>query len=245
MGQVYELLSQLDEPFTGEVLFDHLSNVVFFIKDDQGRYLVANHTLATRCGLASKQDLVGRTASEVLRPPLGDRFTDQDQQVLKTGCPLLSQLELHIHASRDVGWCITTKLPLKKSRGKVIGVVGVSQDLKLPDYEAEEYKHVATAIEFAEAHLSERPSVEQLADIAGMSRYQLDRRMRHIFGLTTGQWMVKMRIDLAQRLLSETENAIAAIALESGYSDQSAFTRQFRRATGLSPREYRLTRTQT
>lgn len=245
MTQIYELLSQLETPFTGEALFDHLSDVVFFIKDRQSRYLVVNDTLVTRCGLASKQDLIGRTANEVLRPPLGDRFTDQDQLVIKTGRPLLSQLELHVHASGEVGWCITTKLPLTKSRGEVIGVVGVSQDLRLPDFEAEEYEHVAAAIEIAETKLSERPSVEQLATVAGMSRYQLDRRMRHVFGLTTGQWMLKLRIDLAQRLLIETDDPIASIALETGYSDQSAFTRQFRRATGLSPREYRITRLQT
>jgi transcriptional regulator GlxA family with amidase domain len=50
---------------------------------------------------------------------------------------------------------------------------------------------------------------------------------------------LKLRVDLAERHLRQTDRSIAAIALETGYSDQSAFTRQFRRATGLSPREYR------
>jgi len=242
---IHELLRQLEKPFTGEELFDHLSDIVFFIKNANGEYLVANTTLATRCGLNSKQELIGRTASQVLRRPLGDRFFDQDQHVLKTGEPLLSQLELHIYDSGNVGWCVTTKLPLRKHGGKVIGLVGVSQDLRLPDYEANEYEHVAAAIDYAEKNLSARPSVDRIAAVAGMSRYQLDRRMRHVFGLTTGQWLVKIRIDLAQRLLLATNTPIAAIALKAGYSDQSAFTRQFRRATGLSPREYRATRTIT
>ena len=242
---IHELLGQLESPFTGEELFDHLSDIVFFIKNAKGEYLIANTTLVTRCGLHGKQDLIGRTASEVLRPPLGDRFFDQDQQVLKTGDPLLSQLELHLYASGEVGWCVTTKLPLRKHGGQVIGLVGVSQDLRLPDYEANEYKHVAAAIDYGERNLSKRPSVDRLAAVAGMSRYQLDRRIRHVFGLTTGQWLIKIRIDLAQRLLSETDTPVAAIALKAGYSDQSAFTRQFRRATGLAPREYRTARIET
>jgi AraC-like DNA-binding protein len=236
---IREWLSQLDKPFTGEELFDHLSDSVFFIKNAGGEYLVVNRTLVDRCGLRDKQDLIGRTPGQVLRPPLGESFARQDQHVLETGRPLLSQLELHVYASGDVGWCLTTKLPLRNRSAAVIGLVGVSQDLRLPDYETDEYQQVAAALEYAEQHLSSPPSVEKLAALAEMSRYQLDRRMRRVFGLTIGQWLMKARIDSAQRFLTETDMPIATIALESGYADQSAFTRQFRRATGLAPREYR------
>lgn len=72
-----------------------------------------------------------------------------------------------------------------------------------------------------------------------MSVYQLDRRMQRVFGLTTGQWVLKTRISHASRLLIETGMPVADVALEAGYADQSAFTRQFRRSTGLSPTEHR------
>ena len=116
---------------TGEMLFDHLSDVVYFIKDAKGAYLVVNQTLAERCGTKDKQAILGRTSAEVLGEPLGKRFTDQDQQVLSTGNPLISQLELHIHRSGLVGWCLTTKLPLRDKKGKVIGLVGVSTQISL------------------------------------------------------------------------------------------------------------------
>ncbi|WP_372717939.1 helix-turn-helix domain-containing protein [Novipirellula sp.] len=239
---IAEILCQLGEPFTGEELFDHLSDCVFFIKNTEGQYLVVNLTLVDRCGVRSKQDLLGRTAEQLLRAPLGARFTDQDERVLRTGKPLLSQLELHVYPSGSVGWCMTTKLPLKKPGGTVVGLVGVSQDLRVPNNEAEEYRQIAEAIKYAKANLSAPPSVQELASIAEMSRYQLDRRMRRIFGITAGQWLMKARIDLAEGLLAESKTPIAAVALEAGYSDQSAFTRQFRVTTGLSPREYRTAR---
>ncbi len=236
---ITEMLAQLEPPFTGEELFDHLPGSVFFIKNARGEYLVVNTTLVERCGLRDKSQLIGRTPREVLRPPLGTTFEAQDQHVLQTGQPLLSQLELHVYASRDVGWCLTTKLPLRKRGGAVVGLVGVSQDLQLPDFDADEYPHIAAVIAHAEENLSSPPTVEQLASIAGMSRYQLDRRMRCVFGLTTGQWLLKLRIDRAQRALRDTSASVLSIALNVGYADQSAFTRQFRRVMGMSPRDYR------
>lgn len=236
---IAEFLKQLDPPLTGEQLFDHLADVVYFIKDAQGAYLVVNQTLVTRCGVVNKQSLLGRTPNEVLGAPLGDRFAVQDREVIRSGKPLLSQLELHLYPNGEVGWCMTTKLPLRDTRNKVVGLVGVSQDLRIPNIQTEEYQQMATAIAYAERHLSNPPSVTKLTELARMSRYQLDRRMRTVFGLATGQWLVKVRIDAAQRLLQESTASIAAISLQVGYTDQSAFTRQFRQATGLSPGQYR------
>ncbi|QDT26461.1 Regulatory protein SoxS [Gimesia panareensis] len=234
-------LNQLDQPFTGEALFDHLPDIVYFIKDAQGAYLVVNSTLQQRCGLQHKSQLLGRTPCEVFRAPLGNRFQEQDQRVLATGKPLLSQLELHVYPSRAVGWCLTTKLPLTNQDGEIVGLVGVSQDLQLPDYETDEYQHVATAIQYAEEHLSEPPSIPELAAQARMSRYQFDRRIRRVFGLNASQWLLKLRIDQAQQQLHETDDPISAIAVDVGYADQSAFTRQFRRTTGMTPQDYRRT----
>ena len=75
--------------------------------------------------------------------------------------------------------------------------------------------------------------------MAGMSSYQLDRRMKRIYGLPTGQWLLKSRIDQACRQLLKTEIPVVEIAMDCGYQDQSAFTRQFRRTTGQTPSAFR------
>lgn len=233
------LLSQLAEPFTGEALFDQLADIVFFIKNAAGQYVAVNQTLVQRCGFRDKSQLLGRTSAQVFRPPFGENYVAQDLKVIASGRPLLDQLELHFYPSWDVGWCLTTKLPLKGNTGSVVGVVGVSQDLRLPDASHAEYQNVAAAVNHASEHLSTPPTVSELAAVAGMSRFQLDRRMRLAFGLTTGQWMLKLRIDAARRQLRETNDPMATIAHDTGYADQSAFTRHFRQATGLTPSEYR------
>lgn len=237
--ELSRLLGRLAEPFTAEHLFDQLPDVVFFIKDGDGRYLSVNQTLVERCGKQQKSELLGRRPSEVLGEALGQGYERQDRSVLQTGERLLNQLELHVYRSRDVGWCLTSKLPLVGKDGATIGLVGISQDLRLPDVTADEFRHLDAAIRHVQAHISEPPSIRELARIARMSVFQLDRRMRRVFGLTTGQWMLQTRMDHARTQLTDTELPIARIAVEAGYSDQSAFTRQFRRSTGLSPSGFR------
>ena len=75
--------------------------------------------------------------------------------------------------------------------------------------------------------------------MAGLSVYQFDQRIRSLFHLTAGQYLVKVRIDAACKQLAKSKEAIAQIALGCGYSDQSAFSRQFKQAVGISPLEYR------
>jgi AraC-like DNA-binding protein len=75
--------------------------------------------------------------------------------------------------------------------------------------------------------------------MAGLSVYQFDQRIRSLFHVTAGQYIVKVRIDAACKRLTTTDEAIAQIALSCGYSDQSAFSRQFKQAVGISPLAYR------
>ena len=233
----------LAEPFTAESLFDQMPDIVFFIKDEDGRYVVVNNALVERCGFRRKSELLGRRPSDVLGETLGRSYELQDESVVRTGRAIVDQLELHVVQSKDIGWCMTSKLPLFGNDGDAVGLVGFSRDLRLPDMSSEEFEHIADAIEYAEKHIAERPGIRKLAAIADMSVYQLDRRMQRVFGLTTGQWFLKIRISYASRLLVETELPIAEVALAAGYADQSAFTRQFRRSTGLAPSQYRTLRT--
>ena len=178
------------------------------------------HAKSTGAEVLADRDLAGTVARHPMHH-LGGFFAKprplQDRKALQTGQPLLKQLELHLYPSRDVGWCLTSKLPLLKSDGKVLGLVGVSQDLRLPDSSAAEFQHVLAAVTYAEKNVSQAPTVDELAAVAEMSRFQLDSRMRRVFGLTTGQWLLKLRIDCAERLLTESNDAIADIARQSGY----------------------------
>ncbi len=226
----------LDGMLPVDRLFDGVPDIVFFIKDTNGRYMAVNDTLATRCGLADKNDAIGLTAGELFPPPLGDAFALQDQKILRSGHPIRDHLELHLYPGGRNGWCLTFKEPIIGKNGKVAGICGISRDLHSP---GEDFTAMSSAIEHIHHHYDEALRLPGLAEMAGLSVYQFDQRIRALFHVTAGQYLVKVRIDAACLRLSASDEPIAQIALSCGYSDQSSFSRQFKQAVGISPLAYR------
>ena len=116
-----------------ETLFDHVPEIVFFVKDTSGQYLMVNQTLVLRCGVNSKTDLIGRKATEVFGTEVGKHYERQDRKVLKSQQAIVKQLESHLYPSQQMGWCLTTKVPLLDEKEQSFGLVGISQDLNWTD----------------------------------------------------------------------------------------------------------------
>jgi len=218
-------------------LFDALPDVVFFVKDAEGRYRHANATLVRRLGLAHARALHGRTADDVFPPPLGVRYREQDRRVLATGRAVRDQLELHLYPNRAPGWCLTRKLPLRDGR-RVAGLVGISRDLGRPDRGHANFPRIAGAIERIRRDYAHPLPVSALARAADCSIAQFERHVQALFALTPRRLIAKTRIDAAMRML-EGDAPVAQVANACGYGDHSAFTRQFRATVGLGPRAYR------
>ena len=224
-----------------EPLFDSLPHVVFFVKDREARYRAVNQTLVRRCGVDAKSDLIGKTVLEVFPTLLGRCYYEQDEEVLNDGAALRDLLELHLYVQGGPGWCITTKLPLRDEAGAVVGIVGVSDDIHAPAAQESGYRELAEAVHHIQTHFGDPLRADALADMCGLSVYQYEQRMKKVFQLTAGQFINKTRIDAACRMLKRETGSIVDIALACGFSDQSAFTRQFKSTSGLTPTEYRRT----
>jgi AraC-like DNA-binding protein len=134
---------------------------------------------------------------------------------------------------------VTDKLPLRSADGRIIGIAGISRDLQSPGTEVDHFAEVAAVLDHVRAHFGSELRVEELAELGGFSVYQLNRRLRAIFGITTSQFITKIRIDAASEMLRSGDRPIAEVANACGYFDQSAFSRVFRRTVGLTPRQYR------
>ena len=94
-------------------------------------------------------------------------------------------------------------------------------------------------VKFINDNLDQNVQIEELATMSGLSAFQLDSRIRNLFGFSTGQFITKARIDFATVKLKNTKEPIVHIARSAGYSVASAFTRQFRKMTGATPTAYR------
>ncbi len=220
-------------------LFDALPDVVFFIKDTAGRYVRVNKTLADRCAEGDKSKLVGKRPDEVFPVHLAASYVRQDAQLLKSGRPVRQQLELHLYPGGKTGWCLTTKHVLRDTRGHIAGLVGISRDVGVVGERAAGYAELAKALNYMQRHHTESLRIEDIAKVAGLSVYQLEIRVRRLFHMGPLQLLHKLRLDEGIRLLRETALSLTEIALETGWCDQSAFTRHFSRYTGMAPGKYR------
>ena len=84
------------------------------------------------------------------------------------------------------------------------------------------------------------PGVEQIGRLMGMSRRTLTRRLSEK-GLSFRDLIRKIQEEVSKDLLKNSDESIAEIAFETGFSEQSAFSRAFKNWTNLSPAEFRKT----
>ena len=82
-------------------------------------------------------------------------------------------------------------------------------------------------------------TLAELAAVAGLSRFHLLRLFKQHTGETPAQFHLRLRIDLAKRLLRTTTAGVSEIGLRCGFADSSHFARTFRRQVGASPSSYR------
>jgi AraC family transcriptional regulator len=94
-------------------------------------------------------------------------------------------------------------------------------------------------LDFLAAHLSDDPTIAELARECGLSSGYFARAFRQTTGVTPHQWLIRKRVERARGLLLGNGLGLADIALVCGFVDQSHFTRVFAKFEGDSPGRWR------
>lgn len=105
---------------------------------------------------------------------------------------------------------------------------GILADLKL-----------AQLKDFIETHLAEELTLAQMAAVVNISPFHFSRAFKAATNLPPHRYLIARRIERAKGLLSVTRLAVSEVAARVGFSNQSHFSVQFRRATGMTPKTYR------
>ncbi len=90
-------------------------------------------------------------------------------------------------------------------------------------------------LNYIETHRDRSIGVEELAEAARISPRQLLRRFRREFGMSVHELVLKTRIQAASEAILRENATIAGVASDFGFCDQSNFTHQFRKSTGITP----------
>jgi AraC family L-rhamnose operon transcriptional activator RhaR/AraC family L-rhamnose operon regulatory protein RhaS len=100
---------------------------------------------------------------------------------------------------------------------------------------------LAAALAYARRHLSKPLRMDTLAKISQLSPSQFQRAFRKAYGVPPVRKINEFRIEEARAYLEDPSRDIAGVARDTGFASASFFSTQFKRFTGLTPREYRRT----
>ena len=98
---------------------------------------------------------------------------------------------------------------------------------------------LSQAIDYINDHLDDEIKLANLAAVVGISQYYFCQLFKQSMGVAPYQYVIQQRVERAKDLLRQKKVAIADIALECGFANQSHFTKHFRKVTGTTPKAYR------
>lgn len=119
-----------------------------FWKDRDSRYLGCNPAFAQDAGFQNPDELIGKNDSAMGWSDQADLYRADDNRVMESGQPLLNYEEPQTTRQGKTIWVHTSKVPLRDMSGKVIGVLGVYDDIT-------ERKHTEAELERHRQHLEE------------------------------------------------------------------------------------------
>ena len=117
--------------------------------------------------------------------------------------------------------------------------LGSSDPARVAEISQGESEKIERAAQRLLSGFPDLPPISVLAQEMGLSQWKLNRGFKALFGMTVSEYVVDMRIQRARALLAESRLSIQDIAVEVGYDFLTNFSKAFKRAVGVSPREYR------
>jgi len=103
----------------------------------------------------------------------------------------------------------------------------------------EEYLAITPAISFLDSNYQKKVSENTLASLCGMNPFRFSRCFKKEIGITLQEYLVRLRIREALRLLDNPNASITDIAFTVGFNDTSYFSRTFKKYMNFSPSEFR------
>lgn len=148
------------------VLMDTIPDRIYF-KDLQSRFVRNNAAHAHSLGAKSPDECVGKNDFDYFSREHAEKALADEQQIIRTGEPIISITERLTMRDGKKGWASTTKMPWRDARGRIIGTFGVTRDI--------------TAMKDAEERLhEERNLLRTIIDNLPSRLYVKDTQFRYV-----------------------------------------------------------------
>lgn len=220
-------------------LFEHMSDVYFFVKDRQCRFIKVNENFLRLFGYQNSCEIIGLTDFDMVTRDLALKYQCTDLNVLETGEPLINYPESVSSAEDITSLHITTKLPIFNQQGSIIGLAGTTRDTLKAYHTIQPFSELQAAIEKIENYYAERLTIEDIAASVNMTESTFLRHFKKHFKISPLKYLNQVRFNAASELLIKTDLPISEIAHKTGFCDQSHLARGMRSTCNLTPTLYR------
>lgn len=231
--------ARLNDQSDFDQLFEYLSDVYFFVKDEHYKLVMCNRASLSLFKLKEKSEILGKSEYDFFPQRLAAPIHEDDVRVMELMEPIINRMELIVNEEGMMVWVLTTKLPLSKKDGSVAGLMGTTRVLQHPDMIPDTFKRHAKALEHIKQYYNQTIRVQDLASMCQLSVSRFRETFRERFMMSPQKFLLKVRMQMACQKLVHSDQEIVEIAQACGFCDQSYFTRQFRKHTGLPPLQYR------
>ncbi len=120
--------SLIEEQHLLRLVIDNLPLHVYF-KDQKSKFTLVNKPMADWMGLDSTEEMVGTHDKDFFSQEHWEKAEHDEQEIMRTGKPLVKEVEKETWRGAEDTWVMTTKMPWLNSQGDITGVFGVSSDV--------------------------------------------------------------------------------------------------------------------
>lgn len=117
-----------NERLSLQTLIDWVPDYLW-VKDATSRFVVANKAITSDSGRANTCDMIGLTDFDIHAPEAARKFRAIEENILRSGQPMIDREELIVNSSGAKKWLLTTKVPFSNDLNEIIGLVGISRDI--------------------------------------------------------------------------------------------------------------------
>lgn len=111
-----------------QTLMDCLPDQIY-VKDTKGRFIFCNKAVVEITQFKTPAELIGKTDFDICPPENARSFHDEEQQIIKTGVPLVNHEQVIANPTGQTFWSLVTKMPWRDSSGSIIGIIGSNRNI--------------------------------------------------------------------------------------------------------------------
>ena len=173
-----------------------------YVKDAEGRFVMDNAAHREHIGATDILEVNGTRVSDYFPPELARVYMEADHKVIHLHEPVINQEEPGVDREGNLLWLSTTKMPLYDTNGKVVGLVGLSEDITDRKHSEEMLRHYAEQME---------RSNRELEEFASVASHDLQEPLRKIMAFghrlktTCGEALGEQGSDYLERMQNAAE----------------------------------------